>query len=355
MGVRANDEINNRQTKVIFPMKTTGKTARQAKPSSTRKTPSKKKKAKSKIILTSLAVGAVGILGYLAWQFYNKRKASRRSSSGNSDFMTILPTTTAAAIYPSATSTSSVNSSASVPLPKPATQTTTAKKTTTTLSSFPLKKGSKNELVKSLQLALIAKYGAGILPKYGADGDFGSETVAALTKAGLPSTIDETTYYVLIQGSSSVTDKSALANKFLTAAENGDFNTVLSLLKQMKTKEDYKQVSEIFVQFRLRGVRQTLVNGLLGSFSNENQKQQIRYEFIRMGLKYDGNQWSLSGFDGRPIVTTEATNVWISATENVGVQPSVVLGAEVSRKLDYTLFENNGKYFLVATKSIRYL
>jgi hypothetical protein len=335
-------------------MKTTGKPTRQAKPSSTRKTPSKKK-AKSKIILTSLAVGAVGVLGYLAWQFYNKRKASRRSGSGNSDLMTILPGTTAAAIYPSAASTPSASASASVPLPKPAAQSTTTKKATSSLSSFPLKKGSKNELVKSLQLALIAKYGAAILPKFGADGDFGSETVAALKKAGLPTTIDETTYYVIIQGSSGVADKSALANKFYTAAGSGDFNTVLSLLKQIKTKEDYKQVSETFLQMRLRGVRQTLVNGLLSSFTNENQKQQIRYEFIRMGLKYNGSQWSLDGFDGRPIVTTEATNIWISATENVGVQASVVLGAEVSRKLDYTLFENNGRYFLVATKSIRYL
>jgi hypothetical protein len=335
-------------------MKTKGKSkpTRRAKPSSA-KTPSKKK-AKSKIILTSLAVGAVGILGYLAWQFYNKRKASRRSSSGNADLMTILPGTTAASIYPSATSTT-VNTAVSVPLPKPAAPSTTAKKTTTTLSSFPLKKGSRNELVKSLQLALIAKYGAGILPKYGADGDFGSETVTALAKAGLPATIDESTYYVIVQGSSSAVDKSALAGKFLTAAEYADFKTVLSLLKQMRTKEDYKQVNEIFIQYRLRGVRQTLVNGLLGSFTNENQKQQIRYEFIRMGLKYNGSQWSLDGFDGRPIVTTEATNVWISATENVGVQASVVLGAEVTRKLDYTLFENNGRYFLVATKSIKYL
>jgi hypothetical protein len=138
-------------------MKTTGKQkpARPGKPSSTRKTTSKKK-AKSKIILTSLAVGAVGILGYLAWQFYTKRRASKRASA---NYMTILPGATSAAIYPNAANTSSGNSSASVPLPKPVTQTTTANKTSSTLSSFPLKKGSKNELVKSLQLALIAKYG----------------------------------------------------------------------------------------------------------------------------------------------------------------------------------------------------
>jgi len=44
--------------------------------------------------------------------------------------------------------------------------------------SFPLKKGSSGALVKQLQQALLAQ--GGKLPKYGADGKFGSETEAAL-------------------------------------------------------------------------------------------------------------------------------------------------------------------------------
>ncbi|MBO9565541.1 MAG: hypothetical protein J7621_22380 [Niastella sp.] len=329
-----------------------GKKARPTKPSPNRKQPAKKK-AKGNIVLTALAVGAAGILGYLGWQYYKKRKASK-SSGTSADLMTILPSTNISTSYPSYSNPQP----APVPIPvipKATTQSSTAKKTAAPAGSFPLKKGSKGDLVKSLQQALIAKYGASILPKYGADGDFGSETVAALAKAGLPATIDESTYYVVVQGNSSVTDKNAMAGKFLTAAAAGDFSTVMNLLKQMKTKQDYQQVSAIFVENRLRGVRQTLVNGLLGSFANETQKQQIRLEFLRMGLKYDGDKWSLDGFDGRPIVTTEATNVWINATENMPVPASMVLGAEVSRKLDYTLFENNGRYFLIATKSIRYL
>lgn len=328
-----------------------GKKTGQPKPPPKRKPPSKKK-AKSNIILTALAVGAAGILGYLGWQFYKKRKASRSFSSANADLTTILPSTSTVATAASSNPPAPVPI---VPIPRTNTKTNTTKAATVSANSFPLKKGSKGTLVKALQEALIAKYGASILPKYGADGDFGSETVAALAKAGLPATIDESTYYVLVQGNTGVMDKQAMAGKFLNAAAAGDFNTVMSLLKQMKTKEDYRQVSDIFIQSRLRSVRQTLVNGLLSSFSNESQKQLIRYEFIRMGLKYDGAKWSLDGFDGRPIVTTEATNVWINATENVSVPASMVLGAEVSRKLDYTLFENNGKYFLVATRSIKYL
>lgn len=43
-------------------------------------------------------------------------------------------------------------------------------------STFPLKKGSKGALVKKLQLAI----GVDKLPKFGADGDFGTETLNAL-------------------------------------------------------------------------------------------------------------------------------------------------------------------------------
>ena len=54
-------------------------------------------------------------------------------------------------------------------------------------------------------------------------------------------------------------------------------------------------------------------------------------------------------------MTTQPTKVWINATTGVDVAPRTVLGNEVSRKLDYTLFENRGKYFLVQSKSVKYL
>jgi hypothetical protein len=47
---------------------------------------------------------------------------------------------------------------------------------TTPASDFPLKKGSKGALVQRLQLAI----GTDKLPKFGADGDFGTETQTAL-------------------------------------------------------------------------------------------------------------------------------------------------------------------------------
>jgi hypothetical protein len=48
-------------------------------------------------------------------------------------------------------------------------------------NDFPLKKGSRGAKVKELQMKLLKKDPA-ILPKYGADSDFGSETETALVK-----------------------------------------------------------------------------------------------------------------------------------------------------------------------------
>ena len=204
-----------------------------------------------------------------------------------------------------------------------------------------------------MQEALIAKHGKTILPRYGADGDFGTETLNALKKIGLPTTVTESTFNVLVQGTK--IDPSALGKDLYNATVAKNFSKVLSLLKQIQTTDDYKAASEIFKLNRINGVRQTIVNGMLNTFTTYTQKQQIKFEFLRMGLQFDGNKWSLSGFDGRPIVTEESTTVWINAMEGVKVPAKMVLGNEVSRRLDYTLFENNGKYFLVNTKSVNYL
>jgi hypothetical protein len=45
--------------------------------------------------------------------------------------------------------------------------------------TFPIKKGQRNGNVKKLQLLLL-QYNKNLLPKYGADGDFGTETENAL-------------------------------------------------------------------------------------------------------------------------------------------------------------------------------
>jgi hypothetical protein len=305
---------------------------------------SNKKDQKKKIIVTSVAVGAAGILGFFAWQYLKKRKEGKKEN----DLDSLLKTTNAA------TSTYIPTSVSKQPIPtsKPKTTYTTIS-TNTSMDAFPLKKGSKGNNVRLMQEALIAKYGKSILPKYGADGDFGTETANALKKAGLPATINESTFNVLTQATK--IDGASVGKELYSATVAKNYTKVLALLRKMQTTEDYSAANESFKEGRINGVRQTIVNGLLNMFTTDTQKQAIKFEFLRIGLQFDGNKWTLSGFDGKSIVTIENATVWINATEGVNVPAKMVLGNEVTKRLDYTLFENNGKYFLVNTKSVQYL
>ncbi len=312
-----------------------------------------KKQQKKKIVLTTLAVGAAGILGYFGWQYYKKKK---EKSNDEPDVIfkrkTVQPDLP---VYNDTPVFKPVYKTA----PKPRTKqqpvyTYPEADTPAGKDGFPLRRGSKGEKVRDLQEALIAKHGKQILPRYGADGDFGSEMILALKKLKIPASIDESTYNVLVQGHKGT--KITMAQQVYTAASKNAFSKTVQLLKQLNTKDDYKEVSDEFKNYRLNGgVRQTLVNGLLNTFTKEEQKQAIRFEFLRMGLQFDGNKWSLGGFDGVSIVTIEPTTIWVNSSEAIKVPARMVLGNEVSKRLDYTLFENNGKHFLVQTKSIKQL
>jgi hypothetical protein len=312
------------------------------------KTPKFRKK---KMILTGLAVSAAGILGYFGWQYYKKKKDVKRGDL-DTELKKVQPVkrTEPVVSYEPVYTPKPKKKTVSTSFPKVdiPLQTEPVKKT-----DFPLTKGSKGDKVRQLQLALISKYGKAILPRFGADGDFGGETVAALRKLNLPASISQSTFNVLVQNTTA--DKTNLPKQLHEAATKKDLSKVLTLLHSLHSKDEYSAVSEKFKSYRINGVRQTLVNGLLNSFPDETQKQKIRLEFLRMGLQYDGNKWSLSGFDGLPIITTQPTTVWINATQGVDVPARMVLGSEVSKRQQYTLFENDGKYFLVNTKSVTYL
>ena len=312
-----------------------------------------KKQQKKKIVVTTLAVGAAGILGYFGWQYYKKKKekndeapdVSFKKKTVHPDLPVYNDTPVFKPVYN--------------PAPKPRTKRQPVYNypemdLPASKDGFPLRRGSKGDKVKALQEVLIAKHGRQIMPRYGADGDFGSEMTIALKKLKIPASIDESTYNVLVQGHKGT--KITMAQQVYTAASKNDFPKTVQLLKRLNTKDDYKEVSEEFKNYRLKGgVRQTLVNGLLNTFTKDEQKQAIRFEFLRMGLQFDGNKWSLGGFDGVSIVTIEPTTIWVNSSEAIKVPARMVLGNEVTKRLDYTLFENNGKHFLVQTKSIRQL
>ena len=312
-----------------------------------------KKQAKKKIVLTTLAVGAAGILGYFGWQYYKKKKEKNNEAPDVSfKRKTVQPDLP---VY----NDTPVFKPVYNPAPKPRTKRQPVYNypetdVPTSKDGFPLRRGSKGDKVKALQEVLITKHGRQIMPRYGADGDFGSELAMALKKLKMPVVIDESTYNVLVQGHK-VTSTS-LAKQIFASTSKNDFSKTVKLLKQLNTKEEYKQTSAEFKNYRLNGgVRQTLVNGVLNSFTKDEQKQAIRFEFLRMGLQFDGSKWSLGGFDGVSIVTIEPTTIWVNSSEALKVPARMVLGNEVTKRLDYTLFENNGKHFLVQTKSIRQL
>lgn len=282
--------------------------------------PDKKKKA----LMIGFGVAALGAITYFGWQYWQKRKA--QSEQTLPDPLPDVPVTP--------------------------TKKKTSKPATSRNDSFPLKKGSKGENVKALQQALIDKYGKSILPKYGADGDFGSEMVAALKKAGLPEQVTESTFNVIT--SASALDPKKAAMDLYKAASSKDFAKAIDALKQLKNVNDYKAVSPHFLNYRIGGnVRQTIVTGLTNTFSKPEQKDQLRMEFLRMGLNYDGNKWSLSGIDSPAIITTIPTLVWKDKQTSIQVPASMVLGREVSCKAGYVLFENSGQHFLVTASAIR--
>lgn len=285
-----------------------------------------KKSNPKKWLFIGLGVAATGALSYFGWQYWKKNKS--QSEDNEED----------------APEFQSDNSASYTPKPKPAASRN---------DSFPLKKGSKGSNVKALQEVLIAKAGKDALGKSGADGDFGSKTEEALKKIGLPVSIDETTFNVLVKGSSP--DPSATATQLYAAATKKDFNKVIALLKTLRNTNDYKAVSDVFVNYRINGVRQTLVNGLLSSFSDEKQKQGIRLAFSNIGLKYDGSKWSLAGFDdNRLLLTNRSTKVWKNPKTSVPVPAKMVLGKEITRRGGYTLFENDKQLFLVQTQHVNY-
>lgn len=276
-----------------------------------------------KILLIGLSLAATGTLGYFGYQWYQKRKQNQTENE-----------------TPDLDLTPPEKNSFSLP-------TAPAKRN----DDFPLKKGSKGTRVKQLQDALIEKHGKETLPKYGADGDFGSEMVTALSKLNYPSSIDENTFNVIVQQGG--LDDDLAAKELYNAAIKKDFSSAIKSLQKLKSKEDYSSVSEIFkTNYRINGVRQTLVNGMLNSFSDEKKKQAIRLQFTRMGLNYDGSKWSLSGLETSSIITKQATLVWVNPKTAIKVPANMVLGKEVAQRGKHTLFENNGQHFLVETQSV---
>lgn len=295
-----------------------------------------KKRNIGKAVAIGLGVVATTVAGFFGWKWYTDSKNKKESDLSELDEF-------------KSTESSSGGSTSSSSYKPSSGSTNTVRR-----DEFPLKKGSKGDRVKAMQLALISKFGKTILPKYGADGDFGSEMVTALESKGIPTEISESLYNLYVKGSSP--DYSALAKKLYEAATNKNFSSAMDALKQIRNTSDYSQISEKFKAYRVDGgVRKTLVTGMLDTFKTSSQQDAIRMEFLRMGLKYDGTKWSLSGLTGiddRLLITTSPTELHDPKHRvKVKVPKNMVIGYKLKEKNGLTLFKTIEKNKKLIVKS----
>ncbi|MGZ4038465.1 MAG: hypothetical protein ACXVPQ_11595, partial [Bacteroidia bacterium] len=146
---------------------------------------------------------------------------------------------------------------------------------------------------------------------------------------------------------------SLVAKGFYTAILVKNFKTAMLLLKTLKSVDDYSAVSKAFSALKVNVTHKTLVEGLVGSFTQDTQKTAIHAALTAIGLKYDGKKWSLSGIEKTTLITTQGTKVWKDPQHSVAVPLNMVLGKEVAKRGHFTLFENDRQYFLVESQHVK--
>ena len=313
-----------------------------------------------------IALGAVAglvVLGVWGWKKLHKSQLKQPSNTQPDDEVNNFlyqgnhPSSTPATITDSITHKPHRHVSYTTSADNISTSDQSSADSLKTSSDFPLKKGSRGPKVQQLQVALIAQYGKGILPRYGADGSFGNETQAALNKLKNQGTIasaiiDENMFNILTANAGS--NMRQIGSDLYDAAQANDYHKAVPLLQKLKNADDYKVANAAFKSRSFSG-RISLLSGMFNAFKEKSQIDNLRMLFGTMGLQYDKNndKWSLAGYGGSGIITIEPTVVWINTHHKVNVPARMILGNEVCRHLNYCLFENAGDYFLVPEKSIR--
>lgn len=245
---------------------------------------------------------------------------------------------------------------------------------------FPLKRGSKGDLVKDVQQALMKKYGDGILPKYGDDGYYGKEMETALVRKGYPTTIDSKDYSkIVLKDSKTDTPKDddkdtskpsvddskkfnpkAIAYSLYKSVKNDDVIRALEVLKKIKNKDQYLYVNEEFKKKDIVGsTSMTIATALDFRFGKSKEyKKKINSQLYRIGLKYDGEKWSLSGFldSSNLVCTITPTTIWDKRGKQLSVHAKKILGSYIRSKNGICEFETeNGKLLFVNAHQISYV
>lgn len=249
-----------------------------------------------------------------------------------------------------------------------------ASKKPTVYNQFPLKYGSKGTLVRDIQTVLNKRYNAGIE----VDGDWQGQTESALVKFHLPTAFDSQAYAKFIAGSSAKKESKktekpkssgkgspkSIANDLHEAIEKDNIFQVVSALKQIKNKASYNRVNEVFKKKKYVNfsdgygyVSRTIVNAVLSRFGSSEYKKKLNDEFYRIGLKYDGSKWSLSGLlaGTDQLITILPTQVWDAKGNRMSVPRSTILGTFIQAKNGITEFETlDGRILYTNTIHIKY-
>ena len=290
----------------------------------------------AKVFIYALALAAFGGGGYLVYDRMRRKKPSDVTED-NQD--TII-----------------INNNL------PASYSTSTRSGTKKNDSFPLKRGSRGSLVTMLQQALAKIIGTSAMNANGGiDGQFGAGTASALKMAGYPEIIDEATFSK-ITGSSApnvqiVFNPGDIALKLYRAAQSENPDSVLVQLKQIKSVPEYSSVNGYYKKQSF--ISKTIVTDLLDfAFKdNEEAKDQIRNEFLRIGLKTDDSgRWSLQGIPlFKDLITLRETIVTDAQNNRIPVQRNTILGDEVNVANGMTWFRSIDHSILkVPTQDVKY-
>jgi hypothetical protein len=299
--------------------------------------PKTSKKSKSvrpvKVFIYALAVAALGGGSYLAYDRLRKKKfAEQNLIPADRDSDTIIINNSLPVSYG--------NSSAS-------------KLPTSGGDNFPLKRGSKGTRVRMLQQAL-SKTSPSIL----VDGIFGAQTAGALKAAGYPEIVDDAVFATITGGNVQVVfNPASLATRLYKAAQSKNLGEVLNVLRQIKTVSDYSSVNDYYK--RQSFISKTIVTDLLeyAFKGNEAAKDQIRNEFLRMGLKVNSaGSWSLQGLRlYKDLITIRETLVTDSQNNRIPVLRNTILGDELEVANGMTWFKSIDNTVLkVPTQDVKY-
>ncbi len=303
------------------------------KPKLSKQSKPRKSVQPAKVFIYALAVAALGGGSYLVYDRIRKKQFANQNllpSEHNSD--TII-----------------INNSLPVSYSNPS----ASKLPASVSDDFPLKRGSKGTHVRMLQQALSTTS-----PSILVDGIFGPQTAGVLKAAGYPEIVDEAVFARITGGNLQVVfNPASLAIRLHKAAQSRSLGEVLNVLRQIRTVSDYSSVNDYYK--RQSFISKTIVTDLLeyAFKGNEAAKDQIRTEFLRMGLKVNSaGTWSLQGLRlYKDLITIRETILTDSQNNRIPVRRNTILGDELEVANGMTWFKSIDNTVLkVPTQDVKY-